>query len=183
MALYKPSEAARMLSDMTDRKVSPSTLRSWCSNDEVAPYLSDLATPDPGESRLLTDNDLAVLIRVQELRRQRLSFVEVGRKLSTSPGTPPGTPPESPDAPTDAPQTALAPAVDLDTFAAAIVAAIDANQAQNEANQIKAERIAVVEDRTKAQGGELRQVRYLMYGLLAAMVLVLVLLVMVLVLR
>jgi len=171
MPSYKPSEAARMLSDMTDRKVSPSTLRSWCSNNEVAPYLSDLATPEPGQSRLLTEHDLAVLVRVQELRRQRLSFAEIGRKLATEADAPP----EPPQDVTEAPQTALAPSMSMDAIAPLLQSISD--------NQIKSERIAVVEDRTKQQSGELRQVRYLMYGLLAAMILVLVLLVLVLVLR
>jgi DNA-binding transcriptional MerR regulator len=172
MSLYKPSEAARMLSDMTDRKVSPSTLRSWCSNNEVAPYLSDMATPEPGESRLLTDNDLAVLIRVQELRRQRLSFVEVGRKLATAPDAPT----ESPDAPTEAPQTALAPTMDLDAIAPLLQAI--------STNQIKSEQIAVLNDQMKNQASELKQVRVLVYAGLLAMVLVLIaVIILVLVLR
>lgn len=164
MALYKPTEAARILSERTDRKVSASTLRSWCSNDEVAPYLSDLATPDPGQARLLTDHDLAVLVRVQELRRQSLSFAEIGLKLAESPGI--ST--EGPQEDIEAPGEAIAPAAMVDT--ATLTPLLTALQS----SQVKSEQIHVLQDGVKRHERDINQIRLILFMLLVVMVLVLV---------
>lgn len=59
---YSPTAAAGLLG------ISVSSLRTWCAQFAVA--LSDGASPGPGVERKLNDTDIAILLRVKELRAQ-----------------------------------------------------------------------------------------------------------------
>jgi len=184
---YKPAEASKWLG------VSTNTIRNWCIQYDS--FLSEDATPEKGVSRKFTQRDMNIFKIINDGVNRKdnhneiaQSLIDMGEQIPKEVNAEDATP-EPPQDAQDGPQQALAPSLDVGTIAP-LIQALVANQvsaeqvqAMADANQIKSERIAVIEDRTKSQAGELKQVRYLMYGLLAAMILVLVLLVLVLVLR
>lgn len=62
--------------------VSDGTIRNWAA--EFADYLSPGSQTDkPGEIRTFTQDDLAILETVAALRRQNLSYGEIGQRLAT----------------------------------------------------------------------------------------------------
>jgi DNA-binding transcriptional MerR regulator len=60
--------------------VSSSQIRNWCA--QFADYLSDQATPQPGQARMLTPTDVATLQRVQELRTEGVDYADIPEQLT-----------------------------------------------------------------------------------------------------
>jgi hypothetical protein len=76
MQTYTVTQASRIL------KVSAATIRRWCN--EFSEHLSGIATPPPGETRILTGDDLRVLAYVNERLRLGASARIVNDDLPTA---------------------------------------------------------------------------------------------------
>lgn len=74
MATYRPTQAAKALG------VSVSTIRNWAN--DFGEFLSEHASPAPGESRYFDDHDMAVLRAIADFRQQGLETAQVAEKLS-----------------------------------------------------------------------------------------------------
>lgn len=70
---YNPTAAAAQLG------ISASSLRNWCR--DFADLLSDGASPAPGSERKLTDQDIAILLRVKDLRAQGMDTSSIQKAL------------------------------------------------------------------------------------------------------
>lgn len=70
---YTPTEAAAIIG------VSASQVRNWCT--QFADYLSTDANPAPGQTRTLTQADVATLQRVKELRDEGIDYADIPAQL------------------------------------------------------------------------------------------------------
>jgi DNA-binding transcriptional MerR regulator len=60
--------------------VSPSSVRNWCA--QFAAHLSSGASPAPGEERLLSPADVAILQQVAQWRAQRMGYDVILQQLA-----------------------------------------------------------------------------------------------------
>jgi DNA-binding transcriptional MerR regulator len=187
---HKIGNVAKMM-DMTVPGI-----RIWA--EKYHTYLSPYANPgkygNPGKdggTRRFTNEDIELFQRIAKMKSDDggMTHADILIRLSIEKPKVDSTPEQPQDA-TGAPQTAIASSVDANTLAP-LIQALVANQVSAEqvqamaeqvqtladASQIKAERIAIVEDRTKSQAGQMQQQQYLMYGILIAVLLVLIMMV------
>lgn len=76
-----PTQAAHTVTEAAAIvRVSPSQIRNWCGQFET--FLSDQATPTPGQSRILTAADVATLQRVKELRDEGVDYAAIPAQLA-----------------------------------------------------------------------------------------------------
>jgi len=71
---YTVTEAAAIIG------VSPSQVRNWCT--QFTDYVSEQATPAPGQSRTLSTADVATLQRVKELRDEGTEYAAIPAQLA-----------------------------------------------------------------------------------------------------
>lgn len=77
MRTYATSEVARMLD------VSPSTIRNYCKDARLQPYLSASATPTGNNARQLTASDVKLLSFVSASTRQRATMPAILEALQS----------------------------------------------------------------------------------------------------
>lgn len=73
---YSPTAAAGLLG------ISVSSLRAWCA--QFADVLSAGAAPGPGVERKLSEQDIAILLRVKDLRAQGMATEEIKATLQAT---------------------------------------------------------------------------------------------------
>lgn len=139
MRYHTPKAAAALLD------ISVSSLRNYCATYKA--FLSADASPAPGSKRRLSDQDVAILQRVVELKRQGMTTDAIVEALQTEDTTtlqtpyidvrPTATPPE----PLQSPTVATIPADVLQALQSladgrhdALVARIEAMEAQRRDN-------------------------------------------------
>jgi len=115
--------------------VSPSSVRNWCA--QFAQYLSSGASPAPGEERLLTGADVAILQQVAQWRAQRQGYDAILQQLADL--STEDLQPYIEVAPTLEPAP-LQPATNEILTAVTLIEAIDARYSRIEARLIEVER-------------------------------------------